>query len=107
MRVKLFWKNNRRTLNELYKDGTLKRFSFKNVKDSWKDWWSGKNEPGCSSDGWLDDLSIRKSQDLEDEVNAWLLQNPGIKVVDIKQSTSGGSYMSSMWLISVWYEESA
>ena len=28
----------------------------------------------------------------EDEVNAWLEQNPNIKVIDIKQSASAGSW---------------
>jgi len=51
-------------------------------------------------------LSFRNAQDLEDEINAWLSQNPKIKVVDIKQSASGDSGMS-LWLISVWYEEAA
>ena len=100
MRVKLFSKNARVSLNELYKDGTLKPFSF-------KDWCLGKNQPGWPHDGCREDLSFRKSQDMEDEINAWLSQNPKIKVVDIKQSASGGSYMPTLWLISVWYEEAA
>ena len=41
MRVKLFWKNDRGAINELYKDGT-----FRNWKDCWKDWWSGKIQLG-------------------------------------------------------------
>ncbi len=105
MRVKMFSKDDRGSLNELYKDGTLKRFSFSDMKNSWKDWWQGKSQTRCSSDGWLEALSSRKSQDLEDEINAWLLQNPEIQIVDIKQSASDGSYLSSQWLISVWYEE--
>ena len=100
MRVKLFWKNARLSLNELYKDGTYKPFS-------WKDWWSGKNQPGCPNAGSREDLAFRKSQDLEDEINAWLSQNPKIKVVDIKQSASGNSFEPTLWLISVWYEEAA
>ena len=99
MRVKLFWKNDRGALNELYKDGT-----FRNWKDSWKDWWSGKTQLG-PRDGWQEELSLKKSQELETEINNWLSQNPKIKVVDIKQSASGGSYNPSLWLISVWYED--
>ena len=98
MRVKLFRKDDRVSLNELYKDGT-----FRSVKD----WWFGKNQPGSFNHGWREDLSFRKLQDLEDEMNAWLSQNPKIKVVDIKQSSSGGSYRPTLWLISVWYEEAA
>ena len=101
MRVKLFWKNDRGALNELYKDGT-----FRNWKDCWKDWWSGKTQLG-PRDGWQEELSLKKSQELETEINNWLSQNPKIKVVDIKQSASGGSYYPSLWLISVWYEDDA
>ena len=101
MRVKLFWKNDRGALNELYKDGT-----FRNWKDSCKDWWSGKTQL-CPRDGWQEELSLKKSQELETEINNWLSQNPKIKVVDIKQSASGGSYNPSLWLISVWYEDDA
>ena len=101
MRVKLFWKNDRGALNELYKDGT-----FRNWKDSWKDWWSGKTQLG-PRDGWKEELSLKKSQELETEINNWLSQNPKIKVVDIKQSASGGSYNPGLWLISVWYEDDA
>ena len=50
-------------------------------------------------------VSWRNPLDLEDEINAWLLQNPKIKLVDIKQSASGGSFAPSQWLVSVWYEE--
>jgi hypothetical protein len=101
MRVKLFWKNDRGILNDLYKDGT-----FRNWKDCWKDWWSGKTQLG-PRDGWQEELSLKKSQELETEINNWLSQNPKIKVVDIKQSASGGSYNPSLWLISVWYEDDA
>ena len=65
-----------------------------------------KNRPGSSNAG-LFGLSFRNAQDLENEINAWLQQNPKIKVIDIKQSASGGSFAPSLWLISVWYEEGA
>jgi hypothetical protein len=42
---------------------------------------------------------------LEDEVNAWLAANPGIKIVHIKQSSNGGSFDTSKVFLSVWYEE--
>ncbi len=42
-------------------------------------------------------------QSLEDEVNAWLGQNPNINVVNIKQSASGGSFNPTSLSISVWY----
>jgi hypothetical protein len=47
------------------------------------------------------------AQDFENQINAWLRENPSIRVVDIKQTASGGSYAVSLWLISVWYEEGA
>jgi hypothetical protein len=30
--------------------------------------------------------------DFENEINDWLRSNPGVRIVDIKQSASGGSY---------------
>lgn len=44
-------------------------------------------------------------QSLEDEVNAWLEQNPNINVVNIKQSASGGSFSPTSLSISVWYSK--
>lgn len=59
-------------------------------------------------DEWREALAFRKAQDLlENELNDWFSQNPKIKVVDIKQSASGGSLAPALWLISVWYEEAA
>lgn len=43
-------------------------------------------------------------QALDEEINAWLEQNPNIKVIDIKQSASGGSVNRSSICISLWYE---
>ena len=42
---------------------------------------------------------------LEEEVNAWLVQNPQIKIIDIKQSASGGSLQDTKLYIAVWYED--
>jgi hypothetical protein len=42
---------------------------------------------------------------LEDQINAWLRENPRIKVLDIKQTASGGSFGPSLWLISIWHKE--
>jgi len=66
-----------------------------------------KNQPGRPSAGLFKGLSFKNAQDLESEINAWLQQNPSIKVVDIKQAASGGSFAESLWLISVWYEDGA
>ena len=105
MHVKLFSKNNRPS----YKDGTNKHFSFRSVWKSWRDWLFDKDEwrKNLPTDGCHEDLTFRKLQDLEDEINVWLSQNPRIKVVDIKQSAGGGSWSPSHWVISVWYEEAA
>ena len=49
----------------------------------------------------------RNQRELETEINAWLEQNPSIKITDIRQSSSGGSFSPSLFFISVWYEEGA
>ena len=41
---------------------------------------------------------------LEGEINVWLESEPEIKVVDIKQTSCGGSFEPGQHLISVWYE---
>jgi len=43
----------------------------------------------------------KTSARLEQEINAWLESQPGIKVVDIKQSAYGGSFEPGQHLISV------
>jgi hypothetical protein len=90
MKVKLFWKKNplRFGLNRLFWKhkpvtfGFLKRFA-----------------PPLT----LNDEAVS----LEDEINAWLLEHPHIKIADIKQSATGGSWGPMLWCISVWYDESA
>ena len=42
---------------------------------------------------------------LENEINRWLLEHADVRIIDIKQSASGGSLKPSLWLISLWYEE--
>ena len=42
---------------------------------------------------------------LEDEVNAWLADNPGIHIVHVAQSSNGGSLDSSKVFLSIWYED--
>jgi hypothetical protein len=43
---------------------------------------------------------------LENEINRWLQENPGLKIVDIKQSTGGSSFWSGAHIfISIWYEK--
>jgi hypothetical protein len=92
MKVKLFWKKNPvkfRLANRLFWKhklvtfGSLKRFG----------------PPLTFND------DIDKAASLEDEINAWLLEHPHIKIADIKQSATGGSWGPMLWSISVWYEE--
>ena len=72
-----------------------------------KMFWKNRPEVPLNPNDGVDKIfSFRNAQDLEDEINAWLSQNPKIKVVDIKQSASGDIGMS-LWLVSVWYEEAA
>ena len=52
-------------------------------------------------------IVTKNARDLEDEINAWLSENPRIKIIDIKQSSGGGSFFWGLWFVSVWYEESA
>ena len=47
---------------------------------------------GCSAD---------LSRDIELEVSDWLAAHPAIKVIDIKQSSSGGSLEASAIAISI------
>ncbi|HVS38835.1 MAG TPA: hypothetical protein VMS17_24980 [Gemmataceae bacterium] len=48
---------------------------------------------------------IRFQHQLEDEINAWLADNPIIRIVHVTQSSNGGSFDTSKVWISVWYEE--
>jgi hypothetical protein len=48
--------------------------------------------------------SPQESSQLEQEVNSWLESNPGIKILDIKQSSCGGSLEPAKHIISIWYE---
>ena len=41
---------------------------------------------------------------LEGEINVWLESEPEIKVINIKQTSCGGSLEPGQHLISVWYE---
>ena len=47
----------------------------------------------------------RFTSQLEGDVNAWLAENPGIRIVHVTQSSNGGSFDTSKVWISVWYEE--
>ncbi len=44
---------------------------------------------------------------LEKEINVWLEQHPSIKIVDIRQSSNGGSWANTKVFVSIWFEENA
>ncbi len=45
------------------------------------------------------------SRGIEPEVNDWLAAHPAIEVIDIRQSSSGGSMEPSAVAVSIWHEE--
>ena len=45
--------------------------------------------------------------ELEDDINIWLKENPNIKIIDIRQSSNGGSMQNTKLIFSIWYEQSA
>ena len=55
------------------------------------------------SGGYFRNIS-RTALDLEEKINAWIEANLGIKIIDIKQSSCGGSLEPSNTIISIWYE---
>ncbi|MCK4957341.1 MAG: hypothetical protein KAS49_06870 [Candidatus Cloacimonetes bacterium] len=54
-------------------------------------------------EGYFSKLS-KMSSHLELEINAWLKSHPGIKIIDITQSSCGGSLEPAKHIISIWYE---
>lgn len=42
---------------------------------------------------------------LEIQVNAWLSDNPNIRIIAVQQSAAGGSLNPPSYLVSVWYED--
>ncbi len=47
----------------------------------------------------------KKVLQLEDQVNAWLIEHPQLKIHEIKQSATGGSLHDTKLYISIWYED--
>ncbi len=52
-------------------------------------------------------VGLKNARALEDEINVWLGEKPGIKIANINQSSSGGSFFGSLWFVSIWNEEGA
>ncbi len=64
------------------------------------------NDPmGKRSRGLFKSGKGQNQQILEDQINQWLSQNKGVEIVRVDQSSSGGSFSPSLWMISVWYNE--
>jgi hypothetical protein len=61
-----------------------------------KDWWGRQ-------------VTVLDQGDIEGEINTWMSQHPGIKVLNIKQSVIGPAWGFGNVVIytSVWYEEGA
>jgi len=57
--------------------------------------------------GWAWYYKPEHHQGLEDEVNAWLEQNRDVKIIDIKQSASGGSWARPQFFVTIIYEHSS
>ena len=55
------------------------------------------------SEGYFRRIS-KTALSLESEINVWFNANPGIKIIDIKQSSCGGSAEPSKTIVSIWYE---
>jgi hypothetical protein len=60
-----------------------------------------------SRTGYIGSYKTNQHQELEDEVNAWLEQNPDVKIIDIKQSASGGSWARPQFFVTIVYEHSS
>ncbi|MBO9491531.1 hypothetical protein J7384_14285 [Endozoicomonas sp. G2_1] len=41
---------------------------------------------------------------LEVEINKWLEQNPNISIKEIRQTQSGGSWLTAKVVVTLWYE---
>lgn len=54
--------------------------------------------------GFANRLERKFLNELEQQVDLWLEENRSIKVVDIKQSSAGGSWGPIQLFMSVWYE---
>ena len=48
--------------------------------------------------------SSKVTSELEQDINSWLESNSEIKIINIKQSSCGGSADPAKHIISIWYE---
>ncbi len=54
--------------------------------------------------GFLPNSESISDNGLEAEINLWLASKPDIEIKNITQSQSGGSWLPSTLVISVWYQ---
>ena len=54
--------------------------------------------------GFLPNSATSSDSGLEAEVNLWLASKPDIEIKSITQSQSGGSWMPSTIVVTVWYQ---
>jgi hypothetical protein len=61
-----------------------------------------------AKDWWGRQINILNQSAIEEEINTWIGQHPGIKVVNIKQSVIGPAFGFAHVVIytTLWYEES-
>jgi hypothetical protein len=51
---------------------------------------------------------VLNGAEIEDAINGWLADHPGVRVVDVCQTATGASGLGSQFLyLTVWYEEPA
>jgi hypothetical protein len=62
-----------------------------------------------AKDWWGRQLAVLNQSDIEEEINTWIGQHPGIKVANIKQSVIGPAFGfgHAVVFITVWYEDNA
>ncbi|MFT5636173.1 MAG: hypothetical protein ACI89T_001630 [Cognaticolwellia sp.] len=53
--------------------------------------------------GFLPNSDTSSDSGLEAEINLWLASKPNVEVKKVTQSQSGGSWLPSTLIISVWY----
>ena len=54
--------------------------------------------------GFLPKSDTATDHGLEGEINLWLATQPNIKIDNITQSQSGGSFQPSTIVVSIWYK---
>jgi len=61
-------------------------------------------EAATKRGGFVNKIDRAALDRLQDQIDQWLQDNPGINVVHVKQSSAGGSWGPIQLFISVWHE---